>query len=262
MSEVEKSLGTLAQEINAEHRAFVGAFRKTVEHGIRAGELLAKAKEQCPHGTWLGWLEENFEGAARTAQEYLRLYNHRDEIREKTRDSAHLSVSGALKELAAPTRPEGIPPEEWAIIKHATEDVSYFPTWDPGSIAERPEHERRGWVAQMAWEAMLMQGRAYAEIRDIVGEVATTPELTPELLTRLQDEANKLRWWVAQVEWIEQLVRACDWPPGGGMPSAAFDERKKDLPLSRLYGDELQQQYGDALQSPRGRIREFCGPVV
>jgi hypothetical protein len=110
VTEVEKSLGKLAEEINAEHRAFVGTFRKTVEHGIRAGELLVKAKEQCSHGTWLPWLEENFEGAARTAQEYMRLYNHRDEIRAKTRDSAHLSVSGALKELGAPERPEGIPP--------------------------------------------------------------------------------------------------------------------------------------------------------
>jgi hypothetical protein len=36
-AEEHKSLDTLAPEINAEHRAFVGTFRKTVEHGIRAG---------------------------------------------------------------------------------------------------------------------------------------------------------------------------------------------------------------------------------
>jgi hypothetical protein len=101
LAEVEKSLGELAEEINAEHRAFVGTFRKTVEHGIRAGELLADAKKQCEHGTWLAWLQENFEGAPRTAQEYMRLYNHRDEIRAKTRDSTLLSVSGALQEIAA-----------------------------------------------------------------------------------------------------------------------------------------------------------------
>jgi len=104
MAEMEKgSLQELAAEINAEHRAFVGTFRKTVEHGIRAGELLAQAKAECKHGTWLPWLEENFEGAIRTAQEYLRLYNHRDQLRAKTRDSAHLSMSGALREIATPT---------------------------------------------------------------------------------------------------------------------------------------------------------------
>jgi hypothetical protein len=113
MAEIEKSLGKLAEEINAEHRAFVGTFRKTVEHGIRAGELLARAKAQCEHGTWLPWLEENFEGAPRTAQEYMRLHNHRDEIRSKTRDSAHLSVSGALRELATPQEE---PPEEAASV--------------------------------------------------------------------------------------------------------------------------------------------------
>lgn len=101
-NEIEKSLGKLAEQINAEHRAFVGTFRKAVEQGIRAGELLTQAKEQCPHGTWLQWLEENFEGSVRTAQEYLRLYNHRDQIRAKTRDSAHLSIGGALRELASP----------------------------------------------------------------------------------------------------------------------------------------------------------------
>ncbi len=102
MGEVEK-LENLAEQINAAHRSFVGTLRKTVEHGIRAGELLAEAKAQCSHGTWLPWLEQNFEGAPRTAQEYMRLHNHRDEILAKTRDSAHLSVSGALKELAAPS---------------------------------------------------------------------------------------------------------------------------------------------------------------
>jgi hypothetical protein len=32
----------------------------------------------------------------------MRLYNHRDEIRAKTRGSAHLGITGALKELSAP----------------------------------------------------------------------------------------------------------------------------------------------------------------
>ena len=95
-NEVEKSLGKLAGEINAEHRAFAGTFRKAVEHGIRAGELLAQAKEQCPHGAWLPWLEANFEGSVRVAQEYMRIYRHRDEIRERTRDYAHLSIGEAM----------------------------------------------------------------------------------------------------------------------------------------------------------------------
>lgn len=104
MGELEpRPLDALAAEINAEHRAFVGLVRKTLEQGIRTGELLVQAKDQCRHGTWLPWLEKHFEGSVRVAQEYMRLYNLRDELRGKTRDSTHLSVSGALKELASPS---------------------------------------------------------------------------------------------------------------------------------------------------------------
>jgi hypothetical protein len=103
MSEIEKrdeaALENLAAQINEEHRACAGIFRKALEHAIRAGELLTEAKEQCPHGEWLPWLTHNFEGAPRTAQDYMRLYKHRDELRAKTRDSAYLSMNRALKEL-------------------------------------------------------------------------------------------------------------------------------------------------------------------
>lgn len=110
MGEVER-LTSLAQKINAEHRAFASTFRKTVEHGIRAGELLSEAKTQCLHGAWLPWLESNFEGAPRTAQEYMRLYNHREEIRANMRDSAHLSIGDALKKISAPREPSPAPQE-------------------------------------------------------------------------------------------------------------------------------------------------------
>ena len=68
MTEIEKnepiSLDTLAQMIDIEHRAFIGSARKTLGHGIRAGELLNQAKNHCQHGEWLPWLDKNFVGAA------------------------------------------------------------------------------------------------------------------------------------------------------------------------------------------------------
>ena len=105
MGEIERTSGEvledIARRINEEHRSFIGSLKNTLEQGIRVGGLLSEAKENCKHGTWIPWLEKHFEGSVRSAQEYLRLYNHREEIRAKTRDSAHLSISGALKELAA-----------------------------------------------------------------------------------------------------------------------------------------------------------------
>ena len=50
-----------------EYRAFVGTFRKAVEHGIRARGLLTEAKGNSEHGIWLPWLKENFKGAVHEA---------------------------------------------------------------------------------------------------------------------------------------------------------------------------------------------------
>jgi hypothetical protein len=265
--EIEKSprsLEELATAINAEHRAFGETFRKTVEHGIRCGELLAEAKGQVNHGGWLPWLEQNFEGSARTAQEYMRLYNRRDEIRAKTRSTAHLTITDALKELAAPERPGGIPPEEWEILERSSRD---FP-WCPLPDLTRPKRDgnpleperRRGFVAEAAWRAMMLQGTRYAEVLHTVQE--DVGGVTPELVAELQAEADKLRWWVGRSERMEALVRACDWPPGGGMPEAAFDEEEKCLPMSALYAEYEDGLPDVGLPSPRARIREFCGPVV
>jgi predicted transcriptional regulator len=52
MGEVEKSLGKLAEEINAEHRACEAALRSGLRHAVRAGELLTEAKGQVKHGEW------------------------------------------------------------------------------------------------------------------------------------------------------------------------------------------------------------------
>ena len=94
-------------------------------------------------------------------------------------------------------------------------------------------------MAQIAWTAMLEQGREYSFLRDQVHEATGPTEdldvIDPELLTNLQVATEKLRWWVEQSEWIETIVRACDWPPGHGMPDAAFDEEQRRFPLSELY---------------------------
>ena len=57
----------LAAEINAEHDAATGAFKKGFEHALKAGELLIEAKAAVNHGEWVPWLEENCTVAERTA---------------------------------------------------------------------------------------------------------------------------------------------------------------------------------------------------
>jgi hypothetical protein len=263
MDEVERSrLGELAAEINAEHRAFEGAFRKTLEHGIRAGELLAEAKAACEHGAWLPWLAENFEGAHRTAQEYMRLYNYRDEIRANTRDSAHLSMGEALREIAAPR--DGIPRRERAMLEAAQEawddgEAVHVPLWD--GLARLDSQARRGFVAESAWSMLILRVRQYRAARAPL-EDGSSADLSPAQLTRvlrgIESAKSTLSEWVEECEWIESQVRACDWPPGRGMPSAAFDGKHKHLPLTELYDDGDE----DGFPSPRGFVRELCGRVV
>ena len=99
MTELEKRIGKLAEEINAEHRACETAANAALTHAISAGELLTEAKGRLPHGAFGPWLAENFEGSERTGQAYMRLYQRRDEIRN---GAADLSIRGALAELTAP----------------------------------------------------------------------------------------------------------------------------------------------------------------
>ena len=96
MGEVEKlgetELYSLAQRINAEHRACATAVNAALEHALNAGDLLLKARDCCPRGTWEAWTKENFEGSLRTAQAYMRVARCREEVEAaKAQSSAPLS---------------------------------------------------------------------------------------------------------------------------------------------------------------------------
>src|SRR5215204_448055 len=94
-------LGTLAKRINAEHRACRKAAVDALEHALSAGELLLQAKVEHKHGSWLAWLEDNFEGTPRTAQVYMRLARSRKLVEElKAKSASHLSIAGAMQHLA------------------------------------------------------------------------------------------------------------------------------------------------------------------
>jgi hypothetical protein len=128
LSEVERlgagRLEALAERINAEHRAYdkamkaaAGQLNAALDHALEAGALLTEAKEQCPHGTWLPWLEANFAGSPRRAQEYMFLARNRADLEDlKARDPALSGIQGALEvlrivhRLARNEQPPGPPP--------------------------------------------------------------------------------------------------------------------------------------------------------
>jgi hypothetical protein len=80
------SLAELASAINAAHFAGETACRKGLEHFKKAGEALLKAKEQCGHGKFKAWVEENIQTSYRTAANYMRVAREWD----KCATAAHL----------------------------------------------------------------------------------------------------------------------------------------------------------------------------
>ena len=168
----------LAGEINAEHLAFVGSLKRTAEHGIRCGELLTQAKEQCPHGTWLDWLGNNFRGSARSAQVYMQMYKKRDEIRAKAQSSALLSISGALEEISAPKEEEDPEREEKiAAMKERTR-----------AREEREQQSRRKNQPLMLMEANTKLLKARREVREAINQLEGV-EFDEEARESLEAEA-------------------------------------------------------------------------
>ena len=102
IASIEKSLGGLAERINAEHRACETAVNSALRHAMNAGEMLSEAKASLPHGYFGPWLRANFAGSDRTARAYMRVHSRRDELDAKRQRSANLSLDGALRALSTP----------------------------------------------------------------------------------------------------------------------------------------------------------------
>jgi hypothetical protein len=150
LSEIERSLSTLAESINREHRRCEEAVNSALEHALNAGELLLEAKDKASHGTWQTWLEANFEGSVRTAQAYMRVAARRDEVEAtKAQSSAPLSLDAALRGLSAPT--DALRSERPATLEELearAEDALSQARAGALGIAENLDaiHRERGWV--------------------------------------------------------------------------------------------------------------------
>ncbi len=96
------SLADLAKRINTEHAAVVRAFRRGIERALACGNLLCEAKMRYGrHGKWAGWLAKHCPNISqRTAQQYMRIAAHADEIKAKCETVSHLAINEALDLIA------------------------------------------------------------------------------------------------------------------------------------------------------------------
>lgn len=65
---------------NQAHNFACEAGTRTIKALITCGEILFLKKQSLAHGRWLPWVRQHLDFSEKTAQNYLRVYQHRDEI--------------------------------------------------------------------------------------------------------------------------------------------------------------------------------------
>jgi hypothetical protein len=113
-------LAMLAAEANKYHAEARNHAGNMLEAAWYAGNALNSAKAQCKHGEWLPWLEANFDGSVRNAENYMRI--------AKTQTSADLassqSIDKVLKGLSKPRKGRSQPLSGTAFSKRFGRHVS------------------------------------------------------------------------------------------------------------------------------------------
>lgn len=145
-----------AQEINRLHAEIVRqadvsqrALHAALAAAWQAGRLLVAEKQRVRRtmggGAWLLWLEENFDGAARTAQNYMRLAQSVDDAAKLEGMSLrqayiHLGISTAPRSGKPSVRLEPLP----AHVRFATKLIRALNApFKPGAATANPSAYRR-----------------------------------------------------------------------------------------------------------------------
>lgn len=74
---IEKSNIT---EMNRLHLEIEQALRKSLSNAVQIGQHLEEVKESLPHGQFTGFIIDNLSFSVRTAQNYMKLYQHREQL--------------------------------------------------------------------------------------------------------------------------------------------------------------------------------------
>lgn len=92
------SLQEEIDKIQTLHTDILAGIITSFEKGVEMGERLFKIKERLPHGQFTSFIENNIIAfSLRTAQRYMKIYEHRDELRIQLNEN--LDISSALKFL-------------------------------------------------------------------------------------------------------------------------------------------------------------------
>src|SRR5260370_17329935 len=82
-----------AARINTLHNFGTEGGFAVIKTMISCGRILTRKKANVGHGQWLRWVKANLEFSARTAQFYLRLYEHREQILRERPESLVMALA-------------------------------------------------------------------------------------------------------------------------------------------------------------------------
>jgi hypothetical protein len=93
-------LDHLAARIRTTLQASEAAMRNALRLALDAGDMLIAAKQRIPEGGWGTWLGNGCSLEVRTAQLYMQLARHRDEIEARLEETPDLSLRAARRLIA------------------------------------------------------------------------------------------------------------------------------------------------------------------
>ena len=93
--------GSIVAAIRHHHLQATSHHDTALQHAVMAGELLLRQKAAVGHGAWLGWLDENVEFTARTAQRYMNAAAPRPKCDSLSHSHPAKKLTGAGKERIA-----------------------------------------------------------------------------------------------------------------------------------------------------------------
>jgi hypothetical protein len=129
-------LDTLARQVRAARREMQNAMRTALRMALDAGDALITAKKQVEDGRWQPWLRNNCLLSVRTAELYMQLAQHREEIESELECVTTLSLSAARRLIMKPKAGGKCDTEDSDPAK-AISTTKLDGVWDEASTAER-----------------------------------------------------------------------------------------------------------------------------
>jgi hypothetical protein len=197
-NEIEKSR---VAEIVKLHAEIGGYLRMTLDKAIRIGELLTEQKTGLKHGAWLPWIESNLPFSERTAQDYMRFYDRREELK-----SASVADLRAARKLLAPL-PETEETGSFSeIMKLTQEYISSLP----------PNVDQRMRILAAENQASLLEGnklfcgrtKRQMEIGQMLSALEFQEKLRKDLARVMAEIERVLEEPERTMEWQERSLEA------------------------------------------------------